>query len=299
MKILKAAALFSLVAAECSWTEHNKPKRCVDIAFNMRKTNSWVCRDCFNYRVEFNYQETAWWWTNEDFIYLTFDEPVSFVTVAHPIKDVVLYSTSPAGQQTYKLDFKPDFNPGDNRIDFNIQFREDDLTSVVSAATVCPFCHPVPSFADNLNREGLLAQFLNWRDIDIELSHEQKNFINYRQYRNKMNRVYNQYLTLTNNIVVDATYSCDLPYNADKFVSESFSQWLIEKSSQINSLQQGTSGLAGMCRLVDLIEEGVQTLADTYVCLDDMPPRKQRRISEKIEKISNSKGPRCQELNLG
>ena len=24
MKILKAAALFSLVAAECSWTEHNK-----------------------------------------------------------------------------------------------------------------------------------------------------------------------------------------------------------------------------------------------------------------------------------
>ena len=75
----------------------------------------------FYSRVEFNYQETAWWWNNEDFIYLTFDEPVSFVTVAHPIKDVVLYSTSPAGQQTYKLDFKPDFNPGDNRIDFNIR----------------------------------------------------------------------------------------------------------------------------------------------------------------------------------
>ena len=90
MKILKAAALLSLVAAECSWNEHNKegskekqisaylpnssikivlisklilqfyliliiltsnkPKRCDDIAFSMHKTNSWVCRDCFNYR---------------------------------------------------------------------------------------------------------------------------------------------------------------------------------------------------------------------------------------------------------
>ena len=192
----------------------------------------------YHSRVEFNYEQTAWWWTNEDFIYLTFDEPVSFVTVAHPIKDVVLYSTSPAGQQTYKLDFKTDFNPGDNRIDFNIrklnfkfktftifslEFREDDLTSVVSAATVCPFCHPVPSFVNNFDREGLLAQFLAWRDID--LSDEQKNFINYRQYRNKMNRVYHRYLTLTNNIIVGAPYNCDLAYNADKFASESFSQW--------------------------------------------------------------------------
>jgi len=150
---------------------------------------------------------------------------------------------------------------------------------------------------NNFDREGLLAQFLAWRDID--LSDEQKNFINYRQYRNKMNRVYHQYLTLTNNIVVDAPYNCDLPYNADKFASESFSQWLTEKSSQIRSIQLGTSGLAGMCRLVDLIEEGVQTLADTHVCMDDMPLRKQRRISEKIEKISNSKGRKCQALNLG
>ena len=28
----------------------NKPDRCDDIAFSMHKTNSWVCRDCFNYR---------------------------------------------------------------------------------------------------------------------------------------------------------------------------------------------------------------------------------------------------------
>lgn len=297
MKILRAAALFSFVAAECTWNEHNKPSRCVDIAFSMHKTNSWVCRDCFNYRVELNnIQQTAWWWTNEDFIYLTFDEPVSFVTVAHPINDVVLYSTSPAGQQTYKLEFKRDFNPGDNRIDFNIQFREDDLTSVVSAATICPFCHPVPSFVDNFNREGLLAQFLKWRDID--LTDEQKSFINYQQFQNKMNRVYYQYLTLSDNIVVDDSYDCELPYNAENFQSNSFSRWLTENNSQIEALRSRTS-VENMCHLIDLIENGAQTLADTHVCLDEMRRSKQIRLSEKIEKISNSKGRKCQAINLG
>ena len=65
--------------------------------------------------------QIAWWWTSEDFIYLTFDEPVSFVTAAYPVNDAVLYSQGPDRQQTYKLSFQRNFNPGDNRIDFNIR----------------------------------------------------------------------------------------------------------------------------------------------------------------------------------
>jgi len=169
MKIFRASSLLSLVAAECNWQLHQKPKKCNDIEFTMEKTNSWVCRDCFNYRVNFRTDQLQidWWWTNEDFIYLTFDEPVSFVTAAYPVKDAVLYSQGADGQQTYKLTFESNFNPGDKRIDFNIQFREDNLTSVVSAATICPFCHPVPSFVVNVAPQALVAQVDNWCDIEI------------------------------------------------------------------------------------------------------------------------------------
>ena len=62
-----------------------------------------------------------WWWNNQDFIYLTFDEPVSFVPTATPINNVELYDTDGDGKQTYKLDFIPQFLPGDGRIDFNIR----------------------------------------------------------------------------------------------------------------------------------------------------------------------------------
>ena len=69
--------------------------------------------------MEFNLVDMnmQWWWTNQDFLYLSFDQPVSFVTTAHPIQDVVAADST---YSTYKLSFKPDFFPGDNRIDFNI-----------------------------------------------------------------------------------------------------------------------------------------------------------------------------------
>jgi len=291
MKIFRASSCLSLVAAECNWQQHQKPKRCKDIEFTMEKTNSWVCRDCFNYRVNFRTDQLQidWWWTNEDFIYLTFDEPVSFVTAAYPVKDAVLYSTGADGQQTYKLTFESHFNPGDKRIDFNIQFREDNLTSVVSAATICPFCHPVPSFVVNVAPQALVAQVDNWCDIEIIV--DKKYHINHQQFTNKMNRV-KKYLTWTDNILVDATYDCAKPYNTDKFLSDSYTQWQIENNSEIEALRLDDS-VAATCQLIDLMEDGVRALAESYVCLDEMPRGKQIRFGGKIDKISNSKGPQC------
>lgn len=261
----------------------------------MEKTDSWVCRDCFNYRVQFRTDQLqiAWWWTSEDFIYLTFDEPVSFVTAAYPVNDAVLYSQGPDRQQTYKLSFQPNFNPGDNRIDFNIQFREDNLTSVVSAATICPFCHPVPSFIVNVAPPALQAQVTDWRDVDINL--ETKFQINHQQFTNKMNRV-NKFFTYENKqILVDESFGCELPYNTEKFLSDSYTQWQIENNSEIEALRQDNS-VASTCQLIDLMEEGVRELAETYVCLDELPRGKQRRLGVVIDKISNSKGRTCQAL---
>jgi len=140
MKIFRASSLLSLVAAECNWQLHQKPKRCNDIEFTMEKTNSWVCRDCFNYRVNFKTTQLQidWWWTNEDFIYLTFDEPVSFVTAAYPVKDAVLYSQGADGQQTYKLTFESNFNPGDKRIDFNIRKLNFAFSAINSSNSRIP-----------------------------------------------------------------------------------------------------------------------------------------------------------------
>lgn len=261
----------------------------------MEKTDSWVCRDCFNYRVQFRTDQLqiAWWWTNEDFIYLTFDEPVSFVTAAYPVNVAVLYSQGPGAQQTYKLSFQPNFNPGNNQIDFNIQFREDNLTSVVSAATICPFCHPVPSFIVNVAPPALQAQLKDWRDVDINL--ETKFEINHQQLINKMNKVCNRFFTYTDNILVDESHDCQEPYKPEKFLSDSYTQWQIENNSEIEALRQDNS-VASTCQLIDLMEEGVRELAETYVCLDELPQGKRRRLGGKIDKISNSKGRTCQAL---
>jgi len=41
-----------------------------------------------------------------------------------------------------------------------------------------------------------------------------------------MNRV-KKYLTWTDNILVDATYDCAKPYDSDKFLSDSYTQWFV------------------------------------------------------------------------
>jgi len=106
-----------------------------------------------------------------------------------------------------------------------------------------------------------------------------------------MNRV-KKYLTWTDNILVDATYDCAKPYNTDKFLSDSYTQWQIENNSEIEALRLDDS-VAATCQLIDLMEDGVRALAESYVCLDEMPRGKQIRFGGKIDKISNSKGPQC------
>ena len=100
----------------------------------------YVLFDHFFSRVNFRTDQLQidWWWTNEDFIYLTFDEPVSFVTAAYPVKDAVLYSTGADGQQTYKLTFESHFNPGDKRIDFNIRKLNFAFSAINSSNSRIP-----------------------------------------------------------------------------------------------------------------------------------------------------------------
>ena len=74
------------------------------------------------------------------------------------------------------------------------------------------------------------------------------------------------------------------------FLYKTFRQ--IENNSEIEALRLDGS-VAATCQLIDLMEDGVHALAESYVCLDEMPRSKQRQFGEKIDKISNSKGPQC------
>merc|ERR1712088_1282091 len=119
----KKMKLFGLISAASalqrssnpSCTEAGKPNFCKDVLTYTTRTNAWTCKDCFNIRIEINLNAIGAvgdTWDNRD------DE----------------------GNQVWRVDFQNTFNPGDRRIDINIEFKESGDTSNLVKADLCPFC---------------------------------------------------------------------------------------------------------------------------------------------------------------
>ena len=111
---------------ECKESENvkNKPGFCTDVTTYYTKTNSWVCKNCFNVRIEFN---LGWigavghWWDNKDYIWLAFKEPVSVIKAQGPVESVEgVPGTDAQGYYRFKVSFNANAQFGDRRIDVNI-----------------------------------------------------------------------------------------------------------------------------------------------------------------------------------
>ena len=125
MKIFSALSFFSVASAgECTAASNkNKPSFCAVVTHHITKTNSWVCKNCFNLRVNFNLN----WlgavgnaFDNTDSVYLAFAGPVSFVKSAGPTNDVKAIGQDEHGSFVYEVGFNDQAQFGDRRIDFNI-----------------------------------------------------------------------------------------------------------------------------------------------------------------------------------
>ena len=52
--------------------------------------NSWNCKNCFRVRFEYRMRSLGIKnWTNKDYIDIQFDNPVTFLAAAYPVKEVV------------------------------------------------------------------------------------------------------------------------------------------------------------------------------------------------------------------
>lgn len=146
MKIF-ALGLISAVLAnandqcENSPYAENKPGFCTDVTHHVTRTNSWVCRNCFNLRVEFN---LGWlgpvgrWFDHRDFVWLAFKQRVSVIKWAGPADILEPDGKDSDGNYIYKLGFNPNFNPGDRRVDINIEFNDNDTPGDLVWAKLCP-----------------------------------------------------------------------------------------------------------------------------------------------------------------
>ena len=101
-----------------------KPSFCATITPKITRTNAWTCKDCFNLRIEVNLNQlgaVGALWDNQDHVFLTFDNDVSFVKAAGPAASpAVEMAGTDEGYQMWRVDFQNTFNPGDRRIDINV-----------------------------------------------------------------------------------------------------------------------------------------------------------------------------------
>lgn len=124
MKILSLIVPW-VIAEQCelSANEDNKPGFCTDVSEYAYRTNSWVCKNCFNVRVQF---KMSWigavghWFDNRDYVWIAFKGPVNVVKFAGPADEVVPDGRDDDGNYRFKIGFNDNFNPGDGRIDVNI-----------------------------------------------------------------------------------------------------------------------------------------------------------------------------------
>ena len=129
MKLFALLASLGWAMEECKDTaaysspSKNKPGFCTDVTMYHKRTNSWVCKDCFNIRIEFNLKwigAVGHWWDNRDYIWIAFKQPVSVIKFAGPSDGVVPDGRDADGNYRFKVGFNSNFNPGDKRIDINI-----------------------------------------------------------------------------------------------------------------------------------------------------------------------------------
>merc|ERR1712003_110906 len=143
--------LFGLISAASALTrssnpscaEAGKPNFCKDVLTYTTRTNACTCKDCFNIRIEINLNAIGAvgdTWDNRDHVFLGFDNDVTFIKVAGPGDNVVQQDRDDEGNQVWRVDFQNTFNPGDRRIDINIEFKESGETSNLVKADLCPFC---------------------------------------------------------------------------------------------------------------------------------------------------------------
>ena len=178
---------------------------------------------------------------------MTFDKPVSFVTAAHPVQDVVFFDEDDQGRQRYQIAFKPDFFPGDNRIDFNIrklylflsifqfsfsEFREDNLTAHAVALIVCPFCYPFPDYIEVYTPELIKEEIQKMKEIMTntltiskdETTTEIVSNIDIVKFKGKMDKVLKFFEI--DNVLVDSSFDCVQPYDEVNFQSDGYNKWL-------------------------------------------------------------------------
>jgi len=109
---------------------------CRDVTTGITRTNSWTCRDCYNLRVNFNLESFADNWIPH--VYISFSEETAVVKVAGPAAAIDYEGLDRNGDHMYKVTFLAGHEFGDNRIDFNAEFRELAGQPLVSWAWTCP-----------------------------------------------------------------------------------------------------------------------------------------------------------------
>jgi len=95
---------------------------CTSVTHHTTWVNSWVCKNCFNLRVEFNLKwigPVGKYFDNTDHIYFAFKSPVSFIKSAGPSTPIEQMGKH-NGLYMFRMGFIDSFNPGDGRIDINV-----------------------------------------------------------------------------------------------------------------------------------------------------------------------------------
>lgn len=113
-------------------------KACRDITQRVTRTNSWTCRDCFNLRINVNLNNVRSAFNWDGHVYLQFTEETSVIKFAGPVSAIDFDGIDEnSGHYRYKVTFLPNHEFGDNRIDFNAEFRELGGKPKLSWAWLC------------------------------------------------------------------------------------------------------------------------------------------------------------------
>ncbi|CBY18531.1 unnamed protein product [Oikopleura dioica] len=119
---------------------------CWDLSTRWSKTNSWTCRACFNIRVHYNMRQISAPWANNfnarrSSVVIAFTSKVSFEKVAHPINDdgnkIIELGYDADGNYLFRLEFENSFDPGNDEVDFNIEYQEREGSAEVAYIWSC------------------------------------------------------------------------------------------------------------------------------------------------------------------
>ncbi|CAG5082969.1 Oidioi.mRNA.OKI2018_I69.PAR.g10246.t1.cds [Oikopleura dioica] len=119
---------------------------CHDLSDKWSKTNSWTCRACFNIRVHYNMRSISRQWANNfnarrSSVVIALTSRVSFDKVAAPIdgraESIIELGYDADGNYLFRLEFQNSFNPGNDEVDFNIEYQEREGSASVAYIWSC------------------------------------------------------------------------------------------------------------------------------------------------------------------